>query len=199
MIQSMTHSLCRTLCGGVILTLLFSARPASADATAEGEAPELMVDLFSSTQIYPNADTILMGFAMGVLWRPTDKCVHLAGEGFARFGSRTSSAGEEIEMRTAGGALGALWGNGDLDRWFGAGAMLDMAWARVGQVDEFTLGADLRARLVWRLRKEFWVGLDARAGYAIIPVTSDRIGIEGPTIGLGIGLTWGADGGYGSL
>jgi hypothetical protein len=30
------------------------------------------------------------------------------------------------------------------------------------------------------------------------PVTVDAIGIKGPMIGLGIGLMWGDDGGYGS-
>jgi hypothetical protein len=183
---------------GLALALLLSSQTVSADAPADSEAPELMVDLFSSTRIYPNADAALMGFAMGVLWRPTDKCLHIAGEGFARFGSRTAVAGEELKMRTAGGALGALWGNGDADRWFGAGAMLDMGWARVGPRDDFELSAYLRALLYWRLRKEFWVGLDARAGHVIIPVTIQGIGIKGPMIGLGVGLMWGDDGGYAS-
>jgi hypothetical protein len=198
MIHSLRHSPCRLLPWGVALALLLSTQTVRADAPTDGEAPELMVDLFSSTRIYPNADTALMGFAMGVLWRPTDKCLHVAGEGFARFGSRTSVAGEELKMRTAGGAVGALWGNGDADRWFGAGAMFDLGWARVGQRDDFELSAYLRALLYWRLRKEFWVGLDARAGHVIIPVTVDGIGIKGPMIGLGVGLMWGDDGGYGA-
>ena len=126
---------------GLAVVVLLSAPIASADAPADSEAPELMVDLFSSTRIYPNADAVLMGFAMGVLWRPTDKCLHIAGEGFARFGSRTSVTDEELKMRTAGGALGALWGNGDADRWFGAGAMLDMGWARVGPRDDGGYGS----------------------------------------------------------
>jgi hypothetical protein len=179
--------------------LLLPASSTLAEAVGDSESPELMVDLFSSTRIYPNADAVLMGFAMGVIWRPTDKCLHLAGEGFARFGSRSSPAsGEELKMRTAGAALGALWGNGDADSWFGAGAMLDMAWARVGPRKDFELSAYLRALLYRQLRKEFWVGLDARAGYVIIPVTVEGIGIGGPMVGLGIGLMWGDDGGYGS-
>jgi len=198
MIPSVHHLPRRLLPWGLAFALLLSAQTVYAGAPANSEAPELMVDLFSSTRIYPNADAVLMGFAMGVVWRPTDKCLHIAGEGFARFGSRTSVAGEELKMRTAGGALGALWGNGDADRWFGAGAMLDMGWARVGPRDDFALSAYLRALLYWRLRKEFWVGLDARAGHVIIPVTVDAIGIKGPMIGLGIGLMWGDDGGYGS-
>jgi hypothetical protein len=198
MIPSLHHLPRRLFPWGLALALLLSAQTVYADAPADTEAPELMVDLFSSTRIYPNADAVLMGFAMGVVWRPTDKCLHIAGEGFARFGSRTSVAGEELKMRTAGGALGALWGNGNADRWFGAGAMLDMGWARVGPRDDFALSAYLRALLYWRLRKEFWVGLDARAGHVIIPVTVDAIGIKGPMIGLGIGLMWGDDGGYGS-
>ena len=201
-VRAMTRSLhlwpSRSFAWGIALALLLSSQSAAADAPADSEAPELMVDLFSSTRIYPNADAALMGFAMGVLWRPTDKCLHIAGEGFARFGSRTSVTGEELTMRTAGGALGALWGNGDADRWFGAGAMLDMGWARVGSRDDFELSAYLRALLYWRLRKEFWVGLDARAGHVIIPVTVEGIGIKGPMIGLGVGLMWGDDGGYGS-
>jgi hypothetical protein len=182
----------------LVLVVLLFAQSAHADAPADTEAPELMVDLFSSTRIYPNADAVLMGFALGVVWRPTEKCLHLAGEGFARFGSRSSFAGDELKMRTAGGALGALWGNGDAERWFGAGAMFDMGWARVGTRNDFELSAYLRALLYWRLRKEFWVGLDARAGSVIIPVTIEGIGIKGPMIGLGIGLMWGDDGGYGS-
>jgi len=198
MTRSLHHWPGRLFPWGLALALLLSSQTVFADAPADSEAPELMVDLFSSTRIYPNADAALMGFAMGVLWRPTDKCLHIAGEGFARFGSRTAAAGEELKMRTAGGALGALWGNGDADRWFGAGAMLDMGWARVGPRDDFELSAYLRALLYWRLRKEFWVGLDARAGHVIIPVTIQGIGIKGPMIGLGVGLMWGDDGGYGS-
>ncbi|MGB8329425.1 MAG: hypothetical protein WCE62_04805 [Polyangiales bacterium] len=198
MMQLIDHRFANLLCGGLALAVLLSAQSVSVEPSADAEAPNLKVDLFSSTRIYPDGDAVLMGFAMGVVWRPTDKCVHLAGEGFARFGSRNASSGEEIDMRTAGGALGALWGNGDANRWFGAGAMFDMGWARVGPVDHFVLGADLRALLYWRLRKEFWVGLDARAGYVIVPVTAEQIGIEGPTVGLGIGLIWGDDGGYGS-
>lgn len=198
MTRSLHHWPDRLFPWGLALALLLSSQTVSADAPADSEAPELMVDLFSSTRIYPNADAALMGFAMGVLWRPTDKCLHLAGEGFARFGSRTSVAGAEVKMRTAGGALGALWGNGDADRWFGAGAMLDMGWARVSPRDDFVLSAYLRALLYWHLRKEFWVGLDARAGHVIIPVTVDGLGIKGPMIGLGVGLMWGDDGGYGS-
>jgi len=198
MTKSLHHLAARSFLWGLSLVLVLSAQTVSADAPGDSEAPELMVDLFSSTRIYPNADAALMGFAMGVLWRPTDKCLHIAGEGFARFGSRTSVAGEELKMRTAGGAVGALWGNGDADRWFGAGAMLDMGWARVGARDDFELSAYLRALLYWRLRKEFWVGLDARAGHVIIPVTVEGIGIKGPMIGLGVGLMWGDDGGYGA-
>lgn len=179
------------------LAVLSSAQPASAETACDKkEAPSLFVDLFSSTRIYPNADAALMGFATGAVWRPSDKCVHLAGEGFARFGSRTTISGEQ-KMRTAGGALGALWGNGDPDRWFGAGAMFDLGWARVGPRNDFVLSGYLRALLYWRLRKEFWIGLDARAGHVIVPVTYDGVGIKGPMLGLGIGAMWG-EGAYGS-
>lgn len=40
--------------------------------------------------------------------------------------------------------------------------------------------------------------LSAHVAHVIIPVTIEGIGIKGPTIGLGIGLMWGDDGGYGS-
>ncbi len=186
------------LAWGLALTLLALAPTASADALPDSSYPDLMVDLFSSTRIYPNADAALMGFRLGVVWRPTDKCLHLAGEGFARFGSRTLPSAEEAKMRTAGGALGALWGNGDADSWFGAGAMMDMGWARVGPRDDFVLSAYLRGLLYWHLRGEFWVGLDARVGHVIIPVTVQGVGISGPVVGLGVGVMWGDDGGYGS-
>ena len=179
--------------------LVLLAVPSGAQAEAScnrRESPGLFVDLFSSTRIYPNADAALIGFATGAVWRPSDKCVHLAGEGFARFGSRTSVSGE-LKMRTAGGALGALWGNGDPDRWFGAGAMFDLGWARVGPRDAFVMSGYLRALLYWRLRKEFWIGLDARAGHVILPVTLDGVGIKGPMLGLGIGAMWG-EGEYGA-
>ena len=179
--------------------LVLLAVPSGAQAEAScnrRESPGLFVDLFSSTRIYPNADAALIGFATGAVWRPSDKCVHLAGEGFARFGSRTSVSGE-LKMRTAGGALGALWGNGDPDRWFGAGAMFDLGWARVGPRDDFVMSGYLRALLYWRLRKEFWIGLDARAGHVILPVTLDGVGIKGPMLGLGIGAMWG-EGEYGA-
>lgn len=177
--------------------ILVSAQSASAEVSCnQRQAPGLFVDLFSSTRIYPNADAALIGFATGAVWRPSDKCVHLAGEGFARFGRRTIASGEQ-KMRTAGGALGALWGNGDPDHWFGAGAMFDLGWARVGARNDFVMSGYLRALLYWRLRKEFWIGLDARAGHVIVPVTVDGVGIKGPMIGLGIGAMWG-EGAYGS-
>lgn len=197
MIESPRPRLRRPLHWLFVLAILSPAQTASAEvACHEREAPGLFVDLFSSTRIYPNADAALMGFAMGSVWRPSDKCVHLAGEGFARFGSRTSISGEQ-KMRTAGGALGALWGNGDSDRWFGAGAMFDLGWARVGARNDFVMSGYLRALLYWRLRKEFWIGLDARAGHVIVPVTVDGVGIKGPMLGLGIGAMWG-EGEYGS-
>lgn len=191
------RSLSRLAVLASVLCALAAANEAHAEASCnEREAPGLFVDLFSSTRIYPNADAALMGFATGAVWRPSDKCVHLAGEGFARFGSRTSVSGEQ-KMRTAGGALGALWGNGDPDRWFGAGAMFDLGWGRVGARDDFVMSGYLRALLYWRLRKEFWIGLDARAGHVIVPVTLDGIGIKGPMLGLGIGAMWG-EGEYGA-
>lgn len=181
------HSICLLF----IIAALVPISGANAEVASEsGEAPELFVDLFSSTRVYPNADAALIGFAMGTVWRPTDKCLHIAGEGFARFGSRTTLSGEQ-KMRTAGGALGALWGNGDPDRWFGAGAMFDLGWARVGPRADFVMSGYLRALLYWRLRKEFWIGLDARAGHVIVPVTVEGVGIKGPMLGFGIGAMWG--------
>lgn len=180
---------------GLVLLSVPSGAQAEASCNRR-EAPGLFVDLFSSTRVYPNADAALIGFATGAVWRPSDKCVHLAGEGFARFGSRTSVSGE-LKMRTAGGAVGALWGNGDPDRWFGAGAMFDLGWARVGARDDFVLSGYLRALLYWRLRNEFWIGLDARAGHVIVPVTLEGIGIKGPMLGLGLGAMWG-EGEYGA-
>ncbi len=176
---------------GLVLAALAFAPSVKAEATChKEEAPRLFVDLFSSTRIYPNADAALVGFEIGVVARPTDKCLHLAGEGFTRFG-RSSSVSGELKMRTAGGAVGALWGNGDQDRWFGAGAMFDLGWARVGSRSDFVLSGYLRALLYWRLRKEFWIGLDARAGHVIIPVTVNGTGIKGPMVGFGIGAMWG--------
>ena len=181
----------RSICLLFIIAALSPISGANAEvASKSGEAPELFVDLFSSTRVYPNADAALIGFAMGTVWRPTDKCLHIAGEGFARFGSRTTLSGEQ-KMRTAGGALGALWGNGDPDRWFGAGAMFDLGWARVGTRADFVMSGYLRALLYWRLRKEFWIGLDARAGHVIVPVTVEGVGIKGPMLGFGIGAMWG--------
>jgi len=188
---------CRSISWVLAIGVLVSAQSASAEVSCnQREAPRLFVDLFSSTRIYPNADAALLGFATGAVWRPSDKCVHLAGEGFARFGRRTIASGEQ-KMRTAGGAIGALWGNGDPDRWFGAGAMFDLGWARVGARNDFVMSGYLRGLLYWRLRKEFWIGLDARAGHVIVPVTVDGVGIKGPMIGLGIGAMWG-EGAYGS-
>jgi hypothetical protein len=77
MIPSVHHLPRRLFPWGLALALLLSAQTVYADAPADTEAPELMVDLFSSTRIYPNADAVLMGFAMGVVWRPTDKCLRL--------------------------------------------------------------------------------------------------------------------------
>ena len=187
----MNASFRQSMCLALFFAALVPAPIADAEVSGEKkEAPGLFVDLFSSMRIYPNADAALIGLATGAVWRPSDKCVHLAGEGFARFGSRTTVSGEQ-EMRTAGGAVGALWGNGDPDRWFGAGAMFDLGWARVGPRDDFVMSGYLRALLYWRLRKEFWIGLDARAGHVIMPVTFEGVGIKGPMLGFGIGAMWG--------
>ena len=174
------------------MALLSGPQSASAQSASNGEAPKLFADISSSTRVYPNADAALTGFELGSLYKPSDKCVHLAGEFFARFG-RKDGTPEDLKMRTAGGALGALWGTGDWDRWFGAGAMFDLGWGRVGARNEFVSSAYLRALLYWRLRGEFWLGLDVRAGYVISPVTVGGVGIKGPVLGLGIGVSWGKD------
>ena len=174
------------------MALLLGPEGAMAQTASKGEAPRLFADIASSTRVYPNADAALTGFALGSIWRPSEKCVHLAGELFARFG-RKDGTPEDLKMRTAGGAVGALWGTGDWDRWFGAGAMFDLGWGRVGPRDEFVSSAYLRALLYWRLRGEFWLGLDVRAGYVIAPVTVGGVGIKGPVLGLGIGVSWGKD------
>jgi hypothetical protein len=173
------------------VAMLSNAGAALAQST-EGEAPKLFADLASSTRIYPNADAALMGFALGTFYKPFDKCIHFAGELFARFGQKDVVA-EQLKMRTAGGAIGALWGTGDWKRWFGAGAMFDLGWGRVGSRNDFVSSAYLRALLDWRLRGEFWLALDVRAGYVIAPVTVSNVGIKGPLIGLGIGVSWGKD------
>ena len=130
--------------------LLFAPKGALAQTTSKGEAPKLFADISSSTRIYPNANAALTGFALGSLYKPSEKCVHLAGELFARFG-RQDGTPEDLKMRTAGGALGALWATGDWDHWFGAGAMVDLGWGRVGARNEFVSSAYLRALLYWRL------------------------------------------------
>lgn len=177
------------------IALLSAPHVASAHSGSERDAPRLFVDLLSSTRVYPNADAALTGFSLGTLYKPSDKCVHLAGEFFARFG-RKDAIPDDLKMRTAGGALGALWGTGDWNHWFGAGAMFDLGWGRVGARNEFVSSGYVRALLYWRLRKEYWVGLDLRAGYVIAPITVGGVGIKGPMIGLGIGASWGMDDDY---
>ncbi len=171
---------------------MLAPKAATAQGAAAGESPTLFADLSSSTRIYPNADAALTGFALGALYKPFDKCIHFAGEMFARFGRRDATP-DDLKMRTAGGAIGALWGTGDWNRWFGAGAMFDLGWGRVGARNEFVSTAYLRALLYWRLRGEFWLGLDLRTGYVIAPVTVGGVGIKGPVLGLGIGVSWGKD------
>ena len=194
-LRALGHSGCRWRRLGaswpLALALLALPNTASAEVNDDGgEAPAVFVDLSSSMRIYPNANAALIGFATGALWRPTAKCVHLAGEAYARFGSRPGP-NDNLKMRTAGGAVGGMWGSGNSDRWFGAGSMFDLGWARVGSRNDFVLTGYLRGLLYWRLRKEFWVGLDARAGHVIVPVTVEGIGIKGPLLGLGIGAVWG--------
>ena len=138
----------------VAMALLFAPQGVLAQTASKGEAPKLFADLYSSTRVYPNADAALSGFALGSLYKPSDKCIHLAGEFFARFGRKDGSP-EDLKMRTAGGAVGALWATGDCDRWFGAGAMYDLGWGRVGPRNEFVSSAYLRALSYWRLRGEF--------------------------------------------
>jgi len=163
-----------------------------AQDASEGESPKLFADLSSSMRLYPNADAALIGFSLGSFYRPFEKCIHFAGEGFARFGQKDGTP-DDLKMRTAGAAIGALWGTGDWSRWFGAGAMFDLGWARVGPRHDFVSSAYLRALLYWRLRGEFWLGLDLRTGYVIAPVTVGGVGIKGPLVGLGIGVSWGKD------
>lgn len=176
----------------IAIALLLAEGSALAEDASKGEAPKLFADLTSSTRLYPNANAALTGFALGSIYKPTDKCLHVAGELFARFG-RKDGTPEDLKMRTAGGAIGALWGTGDWDHWFGAGAMFDLGWGRVGALDEFVSSAYLRALLLWRVRGEFWVNLDLRTGYVIAPITVGGVGIKGPLLGLGIGVSWGKD------
>jgi hypothetical protein len=187
-----TRRLIQMIPMAIAIALLSAPKSALAQPASQGEAPKLFADIASSTRVYPNADAALTGFALGSLYKPSDKCVHLAGEFFARFG-RKDATPEALKMRTAGGAIGALWGTGDWDRWFGAGAMFDLGWGRVGARNEFVSSAYLRALLNWRLRGEFWLELDVRAGYVIAPVTVGGVGIKGPVLGLGIGVSWGKD------
>jgi len=197
MIESLRPRLSRSVQSFFMLALLLSTQTALAEAPCDQrEAPKLFVDMFGSMRVYPDADAALIGFATGAVWRPTHKCLHIAGEGFARFGRRTPASGV-VKMRTAGGAIGALWGTGNPDHWFGAGAMFDLGWAGIGPRDDFVMSGYLRALLYWHLRKEFWVGLDGRIGHVIVPVTFDGVGIKGPVLGLGIGAMWG-EGSYGS-
>ena len=128
---------------------LFAGGSVSAQEASGREAPKLFADLSSSTRVYPNANAALTGFALGSSYKPTEKCLHIAGELFARFG-RKDGTPEDLKMRTAGAAVGALWGTGDWDHWFGAGAMFDLGWGRVGSQDQFVSSAYLRALLLWR-------------------------------------------------
>ncbi|MGB5811163.1 MAG: hypothetical protein WBG86_11570 [Polyangiales bacterium] len=179
--------------GWALLLFLFTTPlTVSAQDEASSEAPRLFADIASSTRIYPNADAALTGFELGSFYRPFSTCIHFAGEVFARFG-RKDGISEDLKMRTSGAAVGALWGNGDWDRWFGAGVMFDLGWARVASRNDFVSSAYLRALLNWRLRKEFWLSLDLRAGHVIAPVTVGSTGIKGPVVGLGIGVSWGKD------
>lgn len=182
----------RMLPFAIAMALLTRAQGALADSTSEGDAPKLFADLSSSMRLYPNADAALTGFGLGTFYRPFDKCIHFAGEAFARFG-RKNGTPDDLKMRTAGGAIGALWGTGDWNRWFGAGPMFDLSWGRMGPRNEFVSSAYLRALLLWRLRGEFWLGLDVRTGYVTAPVTVDGVGIKGPLLGIGIGASWGKD------
>jgi len=177
---------------GFVLTLLGGGASALAEDASTEEAPKLFADLSSSMRLYPNADAALIGFSLGSFYRPFEKCIHFAGEGFARFG-RKDGTPDDLKMRNAGAAIGALWGTGDWYRWFGAGAMFDLGWARVGSRNDFVSSAYVRAFLNWRLRGEFWLALDLRTGYVITPVTVGGVGIKGPVLGLGIGASWGKD------
>ena len=73
---------------GFAMTLLFGPASATAQPASKGEAPRLFADIASSTRVYPNADAALTGFALGSIYRPSEKCVHIAGEFFARFGRK---------------------------------------------------------------------------------------------------------------
>ena len=171
-----------------------AARAKKASSGRQGacsaSAPRFMADVFSSTRIYPNGDVALMGVRAAAYKRPYDNCFYAAGEGFGRFGRKQLSSGD-LKLRTAGGAIGTLWGN--LLRpshWFGTGPMFDFAWGGVGDLDEFVISGYLRVLNYWRIRGSFSIGVDLRLGYVILPVTQNGIGITGPEVGLGIGLGW---------
>jgi len=53
------------------------------------------------------ADAALTGFELEWLYKPSNKCVRVAGEFFARFG-RKDGIPEDLKTRTAG--IGALFG-----------------------------------------------------------------------------------------
>ena len=173
--------------------LLFAPKGVQAQTASKGEAPKLFADISSSTRVYPNADAALTGFALGSLYKPSDKCVHLAGEilcplwaqGWNPRGSQNADRWGSYRCALGPPATGTA-GLGRARCSTSAG----VAWARQ---NKFVSSAYLRALLYWRLRGEFWLGLDVRAGYVIAPVTVGGVGIKGPLLGLGIGVSWGKD------
>ena len=139
------------------MALLFAPKGVLAQTASKGEAPKLFADLSSSTRVYPNADAGLTGFALGSLYKPSEKCVHLAGEFFARFG-RKDGTPEDLKMRTAGGAHRCPLGDWRLGPLVGAGAMVDLGWGRVGARNGFVSSAYLRALLVLATARGVLVG-----------------------------------------
>ena len=71
------------------MALLLGPEGAMAQTASKGEAPRLFADIASSTRVYPNADAALTGFALGSIWRPSEKCVHLAGGFLPALDART--------------------------------------------------------------------------------------------------------------
>ena len=174
------------------------ARQASeeSDATAPGPPPNVFLDAGLRGKLWPRAGLLLLGPVVGAIARPFDKCVHLTAEGGVAFASLEHPTDDPARVRTATLALGAIWGAGTEQFWFGAGAVLDGGWSAYDTGEDtdnsFELDAALRAQLRGRLRKIAWVFAEVRLGHALVADASSvsggfTTGQSGPMVGLVIG------------
>lgn len=180
-----------------------SIDPAGAAEAAPPDAvpPRAFYDISMLARLYPEGEATTLGASAGGVYRPMlHSCMHVAAELAFERGERQLE-GVDFDALVLRGALGAVWGRGSRDGlWFGAGAMVDLGYARAGRdglrEEGFSSTLALRAMARWRLRGAAFVHADLRVGHTVadelVTLTDgSRFGVGGPVVALSIGASLG--------